>query len=171
MLMSVKIYFDMDGTVFDLYGKQNWLEMLRNEVEGAFIGDWIPEINKTRFKGAVDILLENGVQFGVITWLPMQASPEYEQICTAEKRRWVAENLPFVTEFNCVSYGIPKQDCIQKRAQKIFLIDDNEEICKTWETAKQRKAVHVTSEYTADKALRQIAIDLGFIKIPRNGEL
>ena len=46
MLMSVKIYFDMDGTVFDLYGKQNWLEMLRNEVEGAFIGDWIPEINK-----------------------------------------------------------------------------------------------------------------------------
>ena len=26
-----KIYFDMDGTVYDLYGMKNWLEMLRNE--------------------------------------------------------------------------------------------------------------------------------------------
>ena len=26
-----KIYFDMDGTIYDLYGIDNWLEMLMNE--------------------------------------------------------------------------------------------------------------------------------------------
>lgn len=31
-----KIYFDMDGTVYDLYGMNNWLEMLRNEEKKRF---------------------------------------------------------------------------------------------------------------------------------------
>ena len=26
-----EIWFDMDGTIADLYGVENWLEMLRNE--------------------------------------------------------------------------------------------------------------------------------------------
>ena len=29
--MERKIYFDMDGTIADLYGVENWLEMLINE--------------------------------------------------------------------------------------------------------------------------------------------
>ena len=29
--MERKIYFDMDGTIADLYGVDNWLEMLINE--------------------------------------------------------------------------------------------------------------------------------------------
>lgn len=32
-----KIYFDMDGTVADLYGEKNWLDNLRKEVCGSFI--------------------------------------------------------------------------------------------------------------------------------------
>ena len=42
-----KIYFDMDGTVYDLYGIDNWLEMLINEEKGAFlIGNPLVDMNK-----------------------------------------------------------------------------------------------------------------------------
>ena len=42
-----KIYFDMDGTVYDLYGMDNWLEMLRNEERGAFLyGDTLVNMNE-----------------------------------------------------------------------------------------------------------------------------
>lgn len=154
--MSTKVYFDMDGTVFDLYGKDNWLELLQEEKAGAFTGDFLPEIDTKKFYSICQKLLEKGVQFGIITWLPMQASPEYEQICTEEKRTWAGKNLPFITEFNCVSYGIPKQNCIQKRTKKMFLIDDNMEVCKTWATAKQRTAINVNETFTVVNALEQI---------------
>lgn len=32
-----KIYFDMDGTIANLYGEENWLDNLQNEREGSFI--------------------------------------------------------------------------------------------------------------------------------------
>ena len=154
--MSTKIYFDLDGTLFDLYNKKNWFEDLTNERNGVFEGDFLEEIDTDNFYEIIDILLSMGVTFGVITWLPMQASPEYEEVCREEKMRWVRKNLPFVSEFNCVSYGTPKQNCIQKRAKRMFLIDDNVEICQAWETATQRIAINVNSKYTAEKALEYI---------------
>lgn len=102
--MTVKVYFDLDGTIFDLYGKEKWLEMIETEQSGVFEGDFLPEINEDHFYTTVGDLLDLGVQFGVITWLPMGASPEYEEICRAEKMAWVKEFMPFISEFNCVSY-------------------------------------------------------------------
>lgn len=163
--MSIKVMCDLDGTIFNLYGRENWLEMLQNEQAGAFTEDglvnngFLPEIDITKFYQTVNRLMERGVQFSVITWLPMQASPEYEEICRAEKMEWIRKNLPFVSEISIVSYGVPKQNCIKKRAQKMILIDDNIEICKTWETAKQRKAMNVNSNYNIVEALEEILAD------------
>lgn len=160
--MSVKIYFDMDGTVFDLYGKKNWLDLLENEKEGAFVGNFLPEIDLVRFFSAIKELSAYGVQFGIITWLPMQASAEYEEVCRAEKMAWIRENMPFISEFNCVSYGTPKQKCIQKRAQTMYLIDDNAEVCKMWETATQRKALNIDKNWTVVDALEAIIEEVIF---------
>lgn len=154
--MSRKVYFDMDGTLFDLYGKSNWLEMLRTETSGAFVGDFLPEIDKDKFYTICNELLAIGVQIGIISWLPMQASPEYEEICRIEKMEWISKNLPFVSEINIVSYGILKQSCIKKRATEMYLIDDNAEICQMWQTAKQRKAINICKEYTVVEALEDI---------------
>lgn len=154
--MSIKIFFDLDGTLFNLYGKENWLEMLRDEQPGAFYGGFLPEIDLNEFYLTISKLQTYGIQFAVITWLPMQASPEYEEICRAEKNDWILENLPFCTEVSIVPYGIPKQDCIIKRAQRMILLDDNIEICKAWETAKQRKSVQITRDWTVVHALKEI---------------
>ena len=155
-MASVKVYFDLDGTLFNLYGKLDWLETIENEKPGAFKGDFLPEINLECFFNLIRKLSMYGVEFNVITWLPMQASREYEEICTTEKIAWVRENLPFINEITCQSYGIPKQNVIKKRAKTMILIDDNKEVCETWETAKMRRSFNVSKIYTVTDALQEI---------------
>lgn len=154
--MTTKIFFDLDGTLFDLYGKENWLELLQTENPTAFEGDFLPEIDKSALFNVVNRLSALGVVFEVITWLPMNASEEYENECTRVKTEWVKANLPFISRIACQSYGIPKQNAIAKRAKQMFLIDDNAEICEIWTTAKQRKAVNISKTFTVVDALEKI---------------
>lgn len=153
--MSKKIYFDLDGTLYDLYSVENWLEKLQNEKENVFLEGRLL-INYNEFMECINHLIECGYSFGVITWLPMQASPEYEEICRKEKIKWINEHLSFITEINIAPYGIPKQNCIQKRAKQMFLIDDNIEVCRMWETPTQRTAINVDEDYTVVDALNTI---------------
>ena len=153
--MSKKIYFDLDGTVYDLYNVENWLEKLRSETEKVFTeGNFLG--NYDNFLSAICQLIGYGYSFGVISWLPMQASPEYEEVCRKEKIAWINNFLPFVTEINIVPYGIPKQNAIQKRATTMYLIDDSAEVCKMWETPAQRKAININEEFTVIDALNKI---------------
>lgn len=139
--MTKKIYFDMDGTVADLYGSERWLEKLRNEEEGAFI-KLEPMVDMNRLGEVVGKLMMQGWQFGIITWLPMDASEEYEEVCTREKRIWAEQYMPWaMNEFYAQRYGTPKQDAPVRRAGHMILVDDNAEVRAMWETAKQRKTI------------------------------
>lgn len=138
-----KIYFDMDGTVYDLYGMENWLEMLRNEEKGAFtLGNAL--VNMDELKEVCLRLIAKGYQIGIITWLPMGASLEYCEICTKEKREWAEKNMPYISEFYALEYGVPKQYAPAKRAKEMWLVDDNKEVREMWITEKQRKAIDAT---------------------------
>ena len=154
--MSIKIYMDLDGTVYDLYNVVNWLEKLNLEDAQVFSeGDFIGNYNE--FWEICNKLLAKGVQFGVITWLPMQASSEYETECTEIKRLWVKKFIPFVTEFTAQSYGVPKQNAIVKRCKRMYLLDDNSEVCEMWKTNKMRIAINVNKgELTTIQALEKI---------------
>ena len=115
-----KIYFDLDGTLYNLYQYNHWLSCLRNEdpapfqmgKDGALVD--LKELQKIANEG-----LKKGIVFGVITWLPMFASEEFEEVCTKAKRKWVNKFLPFVTEFYAQSYGVPKQYAPSKRAKEM----------------------------------------------------
>lgn len=150
----LKIYFDLDGTLYDLYGLPNWLDKLRSETPGAFLESF-PLFGEDFYK-IVSKLLAKGVKFGVITWLPMGASEEYEEICAAEKKEWCKNYLPFIETFAAQTYGVPKQKAITKRAATEILIDDNLEICRTWQTEKRRKYENVDEAYTVSNALADI---------------
>lgn len=152
--MSIKIWFDMDGTVADFYSQENWLEMLQNENAGAFI-NCQPLFTELFYK-TVACLAAKGVQFGVITWLPMQASPEYEDICRAEKIAWCKKYLPFISDFTAQSYGIPKQNAIKKHATTEILIDDNSEVGAMWKTAKRRSFRQVSNTKSVNSVLLDI---------------
>lgn len=125
------IYFDMDGTVADLYGKEDWLPSLRNEKAGTFI-DLKPMVNMQELKEVCIQAIKQGWEIGVITWLPMKASNHYETICTLEKLEWIKRHMPYVREFYPQTYGTPKREAPRRRSDLAILIDDNEEIRKSW---------------------------------------
>lgn len=148
-----KIYFDMDGTVADLYGEKNWLDNLRNEREGSFI-NLRPLVDMNELAMVCHQLMNLGYSFGVITWLPMSASYEFERVCEEEKRAWVEEFMPWVSEFYAQSYGVPKQYAPSKRAAEMILVDDNAEVRAMWDTEVQRSSIDATQDII--KELRKL---------------
>lgn len=159
ILMKTKIFFDLDGTVFDLYGKSNWLELLENEKSGAFNGNFLPYIDKLEFFKIVGMLMDYGVEFNVITWLPKNASAEYMEICIKEKIEWVRKNMPFIKSIECIPYGTPKQKYATK-SKRMYLLDDNIEVCNTWNSKIQRKAKNVSEKYSVVNALWDIFTEI-----------
>lgn len=151
----INIAIDLDGTVFDLYGKSNWLDLLQNEKRGAFKGNFLSEIDKDRLQNLIGKLLNKNVNIEIVTWLPMNCSKEYERICTKEKIEWCKKNLPLISTIKCVSYGTPKHK-VAKQTKIMYLIDDNKTICEDWNTKKQRKALNVNKEFTIVNALEKI---------------
>lgn len=147
-----KIYFDLDGTLFDLYGKENWLARLESEDATVFEGDFMPRINVEEFYSILRDLVEDlDVQIGVITWLPKSASDEYMEECTKVKKAWVRKNIPYVTEFYAQPYGTPKQYAVEKRAKRMYLFDDNTEVGEMWKTNTMRQYIKVEDGNIVEK--------------------
>ena len=108
--MNTTIFFDLDGTLADLYGVEGWLDML-------IASDSLPyEIAKPLVRLSALARLLNGLQkkgyrIGVISWLSKNSTPEYEQDVTAAKEKWLAKHLGSVQfdEVKIAKYGTPKQ--------------------------------------------------------------
>lgn len=135
-----KLYFDMDGTVADLYGSADWLYKLRNEVPGAF-RNLEPLHDMVELERICKELIADGWELGIITWLPIDASKKYEAICTAEKIEWANKYMPYITDIIAQPYGTPKHTAPQKRAKMMVIVDDNDDILQTWATPVQRKTI------------------------------
>ena len=133
--MKLKILFDLDGTIADLYGHNDWLERLQAEV--PIYEELEPLVDMVKLTTIAKKLIEKGVEFGVVTWLAMGASEEYEFITSMEKYRWCKKYIPFITEFECQPYGTPKQTNYRNR--QCILIDDNAEVRASFETPHRRK--------------------------------
>ena len=128
------ICFDMDGTIADLYGVENWLEMLR-----AF--DPTPyEIAEPMWDMAelADLLHQAqtiGIEIRIITWLSKESTTEYDDAVRVAKRNWLAEQgFPF-DHFHGVRYGATKADSVRRylgEGETAILIDDNAKVRQGW---------------------------------------
>lgn len=158
------IYFDLDGTLFNLYGKNDWLKRLEAEDETVFNDEHKTDFffnGSKEFNSVINKLMESNVCFEVITWLPMNASKEYENKCEIVKRKWVEKNLPFVRKVHCLSYGIPKQTATNRHSKdEKILIDDSAQVCQTWNTKAMRKSYNINKRFTALDALKEILATL-----------
>ena len=61
------IWFDLDGTLAELYKVEGWLSKLRNN-DWSVYSECAPRHNYQRINAAIEALIENGWQVGVITW-------------------------------------------------------------------------------------------------------
>lgn len=138
--MAKKIFFDMDGTIADLYNEENWSTRLLNEEKGLFRNLKLMH-DKDRLTKIINDLIELGFEIEVITWTPKNVSQEYIKIVEEEKKEWVQEHFPMIKNIHCLPYGVPKQKAKYKKAKLEILVDDNLEVVEMWNTPKQRKSI------------------------------
>ncbi len=126
------IWFDMDGTIADLYGVQNWLEMLRAEDPTPY-AIAKPLTHFSLFARLIHRIQAKGVKVGIISWLSKCGTPEYNIKVTAAKMAWLVEHLPSVRwdEIKIVEYGTDKWEACG-RATNDVLFDDEEKNRNNW---------------------------------------
>lgn len=110
MMMNREINFDLDGTLADLYGVDNWLDYLVNKDTTPYeIAK--PLVNLSSLARVLNRLQRNGYRVCVISWLAKNSTKEYNEAVTLAKLGWLAKHLPSVKwdEINIVAYGTPKQ--------------------------------------------------------------
>lgn len=129
-MASYTIYFDMDGTIADLYGVEGWLEKLRAEDASPYM-EAEPMVDMGELSRLLQKAVEMGYQLGVISWLSKEASKAYKQAIREAKLSWLKEHLEVeLNEIHLVQYGTRK-DYIAKDKEGI-LFDDDEKVRKNW---------------------------------------
>lgn len=115
------IYFDMDGTIADLYGVENWLDYLINS-DATPYKVAKPLINLNSLARVLNNKQKKGVKIGVISWLSKNGSDEYNEMVTRAKIEWLKKHLKSVNfdEVHIVKYGTPKVQFKKNRADVLF---------------------------------------------------
>ena len=128
--MIKAIYFDLDGTIADLYGVEGWLDDLIAENTRPY-AEAKPLLNLSLLARYIHKAQKMGYIVGVISWLSKSGSPEYNKAVTEVKREWLKKHLPSVEwdEIHIVEYGTPKSTC---RTCSGILFDDEDRNLKEW---------------------------------------
>lgn len=115
------IYFDMDGTIADLYGVENWLDYLINS-DATPYKVAKPLINLNSLARVLNNKQRKGVKIGVISWLSKNGSDEYNELVTRAKIEWLKKHLKSVNfdEVHIVKYGTPKVQFKKNFADVLF---------------------------------------------------
>lgn len=111
--MNKAIYFDMDGTIADLYGVADWLPMLMNSDSTPYrVAE--PMIRLNVLARRLNQLQRNGYKIGVVSWLSKGGNRKYNKEVIVEKVNWLHRHLKSVEwdEIKIVEYGIPKHKVV-----------------------------------------------------------
>lgn len=129
--INITINFDMDGTIADLYGVENWLEYLIAEDTFPY-ATAEPLLRLSALARRLNTLQRNGYQLAIISWLSKSGTEEYNERVTEVKLAWLAKHLPSVNwnEIHIVPYGTPKQNFCNNPLDILF--DDEERNRNNW---------------------------------------
>lgn len=129
--MTKAIYFDMDGTIANLYGVENWLEMLINEDTTPY-AKATPLVRLCTLARMLNSLQRNGWHIGIVSWLSKNGSKQYNRNVTQTKIEWLKNHLPSVkwNEVQIVEYGTPKSTVVNINGGILF--DDEENNRTEW---------------------------------------
>ena len=129
--LNITINFDMDGTIADLYGVENWLEYLIAENTFPY-ANAKPLLHLSALARKLNALQRNGYNLAVISWLSKSGTEEYNEAVTEVKLAWLRKHLPSVNwnEIHIVPYGTPKQNFCESPFDILF--DDEAKNRDNW---------------------------------------
>ena len=129
--MTTTIFFDMDGTIADLYGVENWLDYLI-ALDALPYEIAKPLIRLNALARILNRLQKQGYKVGVISWLAKNSNTAYDEKVTKAKKEWLKKHLASVNfdEIHIVKYGTPKQTFAKTKNDILF--DDEEKNRNDW---------------------------------------
>ena len=125
------IFFDMDGTIANLYGVDNWLDYLIAKDETPY-REAKPLIRMATLARLLNSIQKNGHKIGIVSWLAKNSTEEYDIKVTNAKLEWLNTHLKSVQfdEIHIVKYGTPKSTFSNDTNDILF--DDEEPNRKEW---------------------------------------
>ena len=105
----MKIWFDMDGTIADFYGVENWLDYLLNEDTTPYEMAK-PLLNMSLLARYLNKAQRQGHEIGIISWGSKNSTDNFLNMVVHAKFQWLNKHLPSVS-FNKVyieHYGTNK---------------------------------------------------------------
>ena len=129
--MKTQICFDMDGTIANLYGVENWLTyLLAEDTKPYAVAKPLIKLNVLARK--LNRLQAEGYELVVISWLSKGGTDHYNAEVTKTKLNWLNRHLPSVhwDTIHIVEYGTPKELFCKTPADVLF--DDEEHNRNSW---------------------------------------
>ena len=125
------IYFDMDGTIADLYGVNGWLDYLIAKDSTPYeIAK--PLVRLSLLARYLNELQRKGYRIGIISWLAKNSNADFDKAVTEAKIKWLKTHLASVQfdEINIVAYGTPKE--MFSKSKMDILFDDETPNREKW---------------------------------------
>ena len=135
----MKIWFDMDGTIADLYGVDGWLEMLR-AFDPTPYANAKPLVNLSALARLIHKAQRNGFEVCIVSALSKTSTADYDEKVKTAKLRWLKKHLASVNfdEIRFVPYTFIKNDV---NTGNDILFDDEERHLTAW----TGKAIHASA--------------------------
>lgn len=132
MMNEKVIYWDMDGTIADLYNVEGWLDAIESSQVYPYLAAQ-PMCNMSELANILRQLKALGYQIGVITWLSKTGTDQYNKRTRAAKKLWLEVHglWELMDEVHMVKYGTPKHTTANIRHG--ILVDDNKGVREAWE--------------------------------------
>lgn len=126
-------YFDMDGTIANFYGVDNWLEYLANHDTFPY-RNAPPIFSSFEINTLIQSLREKGYNIGIISWCSKENHKAFNAEIRKAKKAWLKEFFPFADEIHIVAYGVPKWSLVKpNERQDSILFDDEAQNLEAWE--------------------------------------
>jgi len=146
------IYFDMDGTIANLYGVADWLDALRGESVMPYVAAE-PLMNPASLINILMQLKAKGYTIGIISWSAMDGSKKYNKRVRAAKLAWIKNYFGNIfDEFHVVKYGTPKHQVANIKDS--IIVDDDSGVRGMW---KNGGAIDATNTTAMMESLEKLA--------------
>lgn len=132
------LVFDMDGTIADLYGVENWLDKLKHEDASPYKVAK-PLVNMSTLRELFGALQAKGYKIVINTWLSKDSTMEYDNLVKKAKYEWLLFNALPYDHLHMVRYGTTKAKPMSKYfkpGDSAILFDDNEKVRNGWHLGK-----------------------------------
>lgn len=144
------VYFDMDGTLADLYGVHDVFKRLdSNDVtvylEAEPISKYVDMLKEFKAMGYMIGIITAGSRFPAGT--PDDIRDKMNEDTAEAKQQWLHENgiSPYIDSFQFVPYGVSKYEVAKDKTG--ILVDNDDRVLNTWYSDRIKaindyKAIH-----------------------------